>query len=159
MHVNCCNLSDTWKCYCVHDFQKLLICLLWKHFTCTVREVISIHFNVHFPDEPVLTSCPWFFLSVSFKLFILFWWTKTFHITFNTIPTCLPMVSVLSNSFSLRNCTTFDLISIILAFSIGSRSSDHYFRSVCLSVCLCKVFLSRLWSDFDQTRTYVICLV
>jgi len=30
--------------------------------------------------------------------------------------------------------------------------------SVCLSVCLCRVFLSRLWSDFDQTRTYVICL-
>jgi len=23
--------------------------------------------------------------------------------------------------------------------------------SVCLSVCLCRVFLSRLWSDFDQT--------
>jgi len=42
--------------------------------------------------------------------------------------------------------------------SIGSPPSDHYFRSVCLSVCLCRVFLSRLWSDFDQTRTYVICL-
>jgi len=27
-----------------------------------------------------------------------------------------------------------------------------------VSVCLCRVFLSRLWSDFDQTRTYVICL-
>jgi len=23
---------------------------------------------------------------------------------------------------------------------------------------LCRVFLSRLWSDFDQTRTYIICL-
>jgi len=47
---------------------------------------------------------------------------------------------------------------------IRSRSSDHYFRSVCLfaclSVCLCRVFLSRLWTDFDQTRTSVklICL-
>jgi len=43
---------------------------------------------------------------------------------------------------------------------IGSRPSDRYFRSVCLSVCLfvCRVFLSRLWSDFDQTRTHVICL-
>jgi len=29
---------------------------------------------------------------------------------------------------------------------------------VCLFVCLCRVFLSRLWSDFDQTWTYVICL-
>jgi len=36
---------------------------------------------------------------------------------------------------------------------IGSRLSDHYFRSVCWFVCLCRVFLSRLWSDFDQTRT------
>jgi len=41
---------------------------------------------------------------------------------------------------------------------IGSRPSDHYVRSVCLSVCLCRVFLSRLWSDFHQTWTYVICL-
>jgi len=30
--------------------------------------------------------------------------------------------------------------------------------SLCLSVCLCRVFLSRLWSDFGQTRTHVICL-
>jgi len=52
------------------------------------------------------------------------------------------------------------------AYNVGSRPSDHYFRSVCwfvclsvcLFVCLCRVFLSRLWSDFDQTRTYVICL-
>jgi len=45
---------------------------------------------------------------------------------------------------------------------LGSRPNDHYFGSVCLfvclSVCLCRVFLSRLWSDFDQTRTYVIWL-
>jgi len=27
---------------------------------------------------------------------------------------------------------------------IGSRPSDHYFCSVCLSVCLCRVYLSRL---------------
>jgi len=30
--------------------------------------------------------------------------------------------------------------------------------SVCLFVCLCRVFLNRLWSDYDQPRTYVICL-
>ena len=31
--------------------------------------------------------------------------------------------------------------------------------SVCLFVCLfVQSFVSRLWSDFDQTRTYVICL-
>jgi len=48
----------------------------------------------------------------------------------------------------------------MLTLYFGSRPSDHYFRSVCLFVCLfiCGVFLSRLWSDFDQTWTYVICL-
>jgi len=30
--------------------------------------------------------------------------------------------------------------------------------SVGLSVCLCRVFLSHLWSDFDETWTYVTCL-
>ena len=30
--------------------------------------------------------------------------------------------------------------------------------SVGLFVCLCRDFLSRLWSDFDQTWTCVICL-
>jgi len=29
--------------------------------------------------------------------------------------------------------------------------------SVCLSACLCRVFLSRLRSDLDQTRTHVTC--
>ena len=45
--------------------------------------------------------------------------------------------------------------------NIGSRPSDHYFRSVCLSVCLfvClyRVFLRRLRSDLDKTRTHVTC--
>ena len=43
------------------------------------------------------------------------------------------------------------LMQIILSdhlWIIGSRPTDHYFRSVCwfvcLSVCLCRVFLSRL---------------
>jgi len=49
-------------------------------------------------------------------------------------------------------------VKIRLTQFIGSRPSDHYFRSVCLFVCLCRVFLSGLWSDFGQTRTYVICL-
>jgi len=29
--------------------------------------------------------------------------------------------------------------------------------SVCLFVCLCRVFLSRLRSHLDQTRTHVTC--
>ena len=41
-----------------------------------------------------------------------------------------------------------------------SRPSDHYFHSVCWLVCLfvCAVFLSRVWSDFDQTWTCVVSL-
>ena len=62
-----------------------------------------------------------------------------------------------------RNWTIMQLKGTAMELKkIGSRPSDHYFRSVCwfvcLFVCLCRVFLSRLWSDFDQTRTYVICL-
>jgi len=47
---------------------------------------------------------------------------------------------------------------------VHGQASDHYLFifvvSVCLSVCLfvCAVFLSRLWFDFDQTWTYVICM-
>ena len=44
-----------------------------------------------------------------------------------------------------------------LPILIGSRPIYHYFRSVCLSVCFCRVFLSRLRSDLDQTRTHVTC--
>jgi len=40
---------------------------------------------------------------------------------------------------------------------VGSRPSDHYFHSVCwFVVCLCGVFLSRLWSGFDQTKTLYV---
>jgi len=42
--------------------------------------------------------------------------------------------------------------------NFSSRPIDHYFRRVCLFVCLCRVFLSRLWSDLDQTRIHVTCL-
>jgi len=64
-------------------------------------------------------------------------------------------------------CIMFKIYHIVwycaqITLIFGSRPSDHYFRSVCwfvcLSVCLCRVFPSRLWSDFDQTWTYVICL-
>jgi len=56
------------------------------------------------------------------------------------------------------NLTDVKSESVLGKPDFGSRPSDHYFRSVCLSVCLCRVFLSRLRSDLDQTRTHVICL-
>jgi len=56
------------------------------------------------------------------------------------------------------------ICSIARAYSMGqiagSRPSDHYFRSVCLSVCLfvcAEFFFSRLRSDSNQTRTHVTC--
>ena len=55
---------------------------------------------------------------------------------------------------ALKTATGGDLVIYISLYTsivdIGSRPSDHYFRSVsvglsvCLSVCLCRVFLSRL---------------
>jgi len=70
----------------------------------------------------------------------------TFYISLNPSVIC----KMLTQSYCLK---------IYLFLFFCSRPSDHYFRSVCgLSVCLCRVFLSRLWSDFDQTRTYVIRL-
>ena len=82
--------------------------------------------------------------------------------------------------YSMVHCQTVPLIcmrpwalfSSILFLALkkssllfGSRPSDHYFCSVCLfvflSICLfvlCRVFLSRLRSDLDQTRTHITCL-
>ena len=51
----------------------------------------------------------------------------------------------------------FSILCVFL-FLVHSQVTIIFVVSVCLSVCLCRVFLSRLWSDFDQTRTYVICL-
>jgi len=43
-------------------------------------------------------------------------------------------------------------------FLVRGQVTIIFVVSVCLSVCLCRVFLIRLWSDFDQTRTHGICL-
>ena len=82
----------------------------------------------------------------------------------------------LSTTHATVDCTRCAQVSLVLSperkfatkkserlrpkTKIDSRPSDHYFRSVCLFVCLFvgAVFLSRLWSDFDQTRIHVICL-
>jgi len=51
---------------------------------------------------------------------------------------------------TFRRCLLADAVGYISGeleaaiTTFGSRPSDHYFRSVCLSVCLCRVFLSRL---------------
>jgi len=38
-------------------------------------------------------------------------------------------------------------------FLVHCQVTIIFVVSVCLFVCFCRVFLSRLWSDFDQTRT------
>ena len=40
-------------------------------------------------------------------------------------------------------------------FLVNGQVTIIFVVSVGLSVCLCRVFLSRLWSDFDQTMLYV----
>jgi len=45
-----------------------------------------------------------------------------------------------------------------IIFLVHGQVAIIFVVSVCLFVCLCRVFLSCLWSDFDQTWTYVICL-
>jgi len=47
---------------------------------------------------------------------------------------------------------------MIILMLLRGQVTIIFVVSVCLSVCLCRVFRSRLWSDFDQTWTYVICL-
>jgi len=49
-------------------------------------------------------------------------------------------------------------LNMYLSILVHGQVTIIFVVSVCLSVCLCRVFLSRLWSDFDQTRTCVICL-
>ena len=71
---------------------------------------------------------------------------------------CIPGFVLSSRQDAVLTACICEDSAIMAALHIGSRPSDHYFRSVCLSVCLCRVFLSRLWSDFDQTRIHVICL-
>jgi len=62
-----------------------------------------------------------------------------------------------------RTNTTYLQKTVIHGTCSGSEQLVHgqvtiiFAVSVCLSVCA-EFFLSRLWSDFDQTRTRVICL-
>jgi len=54
---------------------------------------------------------------------------------------------VLSSSFAVSSGVGTSLLLV------HGQVTIIFVVSVCLSVCLCRVFLSRLWSDFDQTRT------
>jgi len=54
--------------------------------------------------------------------------------------------TVVVDLLNSKNYLVHGQVTIIFVVSAG------------LSVCLCRVFLSRLWSDFDETWTYVTCL-
>jgi len=41
---------------------------------------------------------------------------------------------------------------------IGSRPSDHYFRSVCLSVCLCRLFFSAVFDPISIKLGHMLLL-
>jgi len=48
--------------------------------------------------------------------------------------------------------------NLLKEYLVHGQVTIIFIVSVCLFVCLCRVFLSRVWSDFDQTWTYVVCL-
>jgi len=58
--------------------------------------------------------------------------------------TCYPKVAGLTPGRGHGCRTMLGNFHIGSRPSVGSRPSDHYFCSVCLFVCLCRVFLSRL---------------
>jgi len=52
---------------------------------------------------------------------------------------------------------TYDRIVVKTFLLVHGQVTIIFVVSVCLSVCLCRVFLSRLRSDLDQTRIHVTC--
>jgi len=97
-------------------------------------------------------------------LFRFLWWVfvvKLFHegITEIEVLMDVAMATIFGLSmYGVHSGATWRVpLNCPCAALFGSRPSDHYFRSVCLFVCLCRVFLSRLPSDLDQTRTHVTC--
>jgi len=77
----------------------------------------------------------------------------------NIQPVVKPVWQLVERTVAVRSTRLWNWVSQLVTefhnwlseqwLFVGSRPSDHYFRSVCLFVCLCRVFLSRLWSDFD----------
>jgi len=126
------------KLSCSHDLKFTSLCLWtqWCSSLATEPSVFSFYLKV-FTDR--LLSCK-----------ASEWW--------HTVPYKVMKKQQLGQMGNHTDVFPHIYIVIGIPKIIGSRPSDHYFRSVCLFVCLCRVFLSRLWSDFDQTRTYVICL-
>ena len=57
----------------------------------------------------------------------------------------------------LSTVSVFPKDIYIPSILVHSQVTIIFVVSVCLSVCLCRVFLSRLRSDLDQTGTYVTC--
>jgi len=58
---------------------------------------------------------------------------------------------------SAVHCVTVKRIILKDLLLLHGQVTIIFVVSVCLSVCLCRVFLSRLRSDLDQTRTHATC--
>ena len=103
--------------------------------------------QLHHPPNREWKVCP--FLALLAEQFFFKMWLQRVIVIQHSISQLETAQSDLYFPLTLQKC--YDKF-------IGSRPSDHYFRSVCWFGCLCRVFLSRLWSGFDQTWTCVICL-
>jgi len=105
--------------------------------------------SLHLPS-PGIKLRPAFVFSMSMWCDMLM--TSKILLHCYILKTCIDYCSI----HSLAVFTLFTTVQV--AFLVHGQVTISFVVSVCLSVCLCRVFLSHLWSDFDQTRTYVICL-
>ena len=84
--------------------------------------------------------------------------TGTYSLTMSNRPSCCPKIvlCVLRVYLLARTALGVDDISCI----IGSRPSDHYFRSVCLSVCLfvCAEFFSAVFDPISIKLGHMLCV-
>jgi len=118
----------------------------WWHVTMSPSSHTKLHVHCQLlgmwlPSSPTikffqLTLSPVYTIQPVVKLV----W-QTVNVCIHDTRSCIQTFNRLSNPFDNRLNEQW--------LFVGSRPSDHYFRSVCLFVCLCRVFLIRLWSDFD----------
>ena len=82
-----------------------------------------------------------------------------------TTPTVTSQLASPSVSLASQPCPSLTLLAspsqtlavVVIVLLVHGQVTIIFVVSVCLSVCLCRVFLIRLRSGLDQTRTHVTC--
>jgi len=156
-------LNDTLP-WAVQKWLNQSICHLGCEFRWTKRSLSSIGvtwwIRLKRPSEPI---------EMPFGLWTRVGWRKCKFSCIRQVAPMCPHGSPHGRAHCRHLVTTIEpsICGGDAALCLMSNYFDHLLLVhgqvtsifvVCLSVCLCRVFLSRLWSDFIQTRTYVICL-